>query len=793
LDFLTGGLRKGTNTWMLTTTPPDETSSPADRLLMTESPNAIVVETGCAEFHLDRRRLQPFTKVRVGGEDVLKPDAGGVIFTAANGRGETARIEQLAVEARGPVRATVRLEGHFTGRDKLRFVARMSFYAGAALVRFALTIHNPRRARHQGGIWDLGDSGSVLFRDLSLELQIRSTAEPTVTWTAEAGQLPTSTGTGALELYQDSSGGDNWQSRNHVNRDGRIPVSFRGYRVRQGDEKGQGLRASPVARLQGTDGGVTVAVAEFWQQFPKALEVEGATLYVRLFPKQFSDLFELQGGEQKTHVVWLDFTPTADQSLSWVHQPVRVNPSLEWYAASGTVPYLSPRNENTDSPLWKLLAGALEGANSLVARREIIDEYGWRNFGDMYADHEAAYYKGPAPIISHYNNQYDVVYGTLLNYFRTGDRRWYRLCDELARHVIDIDLYHTDQDRAAYNGGLFWHTDHYRDAATSSHRSYSRANQKPGQPYGGGPCNEHNWTTGLLHYYYHTGDLAARDAVLGMADWVIALDDGSRTVFRLVDDGPTGQASCTTERDFHGPGRGCGNSVNTLLNGWLLSGNRRYLAKAEELIRRTIHPRDDIAARDLLNAEQRWSYTVYLSVLARYLDLKAEAGEVDHAYAYAQASLLHYAVWMLEHEVPYFDRPEQLDYPTETWAAQELRKANVLRLAAAHAVDPLQAQLLQCGAELADRAWADLLRFERPDTTRALAIVFTEGLKDASFREGQLDDLPAVKGNHEFGAPESFVAQRRRVLTRLKSASGLAALFLRLANPHRWLKLFWPR
>src|SRR5262249_15814724 len=155
-----------------------------------------------------------------------------------------------------------------------------------------------------------------------------------------------------------------------------------------------------------------------------------------------------------------------------------------------------------DRPMEAFLSGAVEGPNTLAARREVIDEYGWRHYGDLYADHEGAYYAGTPPVISHYNNQYDVIYGTILQYLRSGDARGVDLFDPLARHVIDVDVYHTDRDRPAYNGGLFWHTDHYRDAATCTHRAYSRANQQPGRPYGGGPCNEHNYTTGLLHYYY---------------------------------------------------------------------------------------------------------------------------------------------------------------------------------------------------------------------------------------------------------------------------------------------------
>jgi hypothetical protein len=786
LDFLLPGTREGSAAWSLDLTAAANQPETV-ALRVTELANAIAIDTGAASFQIGRAALQPFASAKANEADLLDAGRTRVVLTDAKGKQAIGKVERVTLESRGPLHATVHLEGRFPGRVRVRFVARLGFYAGTGLVRLALTVHNPNRARHRGGLWDLGDPGSMLFRDLTLELGLAEAQR--LTWTAEVGQAPRATRPAGWELYQDSSGGDNWNSRNHVNREGRVPCSFRGYRLRtaEGGEE-LGKRASPVASLHGPRGGLTVGVPEFWQQFPKALEAEDGLLRVRLYPGQWADLHELQGGEQKTHVVWLAFGPEGGSlsALDWVHQPARVQVPPEWCAASHALPHFLPVSEGARTPLDELLSEAVTGANSHFARREIIDEYGWRHYGELYADHEAAYYKGPAPIVSHYNNQYDVVYGAILQYLRTGDARWFDLFDPLARHVIDVDVYHTTRDKAAYNGGLFWHTDHYRDAATATHRAYSRANRPTGKPYGGGPCNEHNYTTGLLHYFYLTGDAGARAAVLSLADWVVNVDDGARTVFGLIDDGPSGLASSTAQPDYHGPGRGCANSVNALLDGWLASGWRGYLDKAEELIRRAVHPLDDVAARDPLDVEVRWSYVVFLSALSRYLALKEEAGELDRGHAYARASLLRWAEWMADHEGPYFDHPEKLEYPTETWAAQEFRKANGLRLAAAHADEPLRARLLRRGDELADRAWSDLLRFESRSTTRALAILLVEGARDGFFRARGAADAARATRAFEFGRPAAFVPQRRRVLAQLKSPAGLARALLRLANPLRW-------
>jgi hypothetical protein len=229
--------------------------------------------------------------------------------------------------------------------------------------------------------------------------------------------------------------------------------------------------------------------------------------------------------------------------------------------------------------------------------------------------------------------------------------------------------------------------------------------------------------------------------------------------------------------------------VNTLLDAWLLTAQRPYLTKAEALIQRCVHPTDDVASRDLLNVEGRWSYTMFLSALARYLDVKKEGGEQDTGYAYGQASLLRYAAWMLENEEAYFEHPERLEYPTETWAAQEFRKANVFRLAAAHADEPLRSRLIQRGTEFAERAWNDLLRFPSRTVTRAAAIVMIEGPKDAFFRKHGPAIEPRVAVDCPFGPPEVFHSQKQRVFAGLKSFTGFGRALVRLLNPKRWWTL----
>jgi hypothetical protein len=795
LDFLARNLATGEQHWTLKEAPSNTPANAESDLRVIENETSVTVSTGAATFRLSRTVFKPFDQVIVNGQSLLGVGETRLVLADLQSRLGTARIRRIKLEECGAVRATLRFEAVFGSSIRAHLVGRLSFFARTGLVQLRLTLHNPNRARHAGGLWDLGDPGSMLFRHLTLDLNLQGNFAEHWNWiTGESGER----GDGHAdrwELYQESSGGDNWRARTHVNKHGLVPLAFRGYRLRHGNTEHFGHRASPVVSTRGAAGGVTVALPEFWQQFPKALAVDGQTISVGFFPEQFGDGFELQGGEQKTHTLWLDFasdeTPPGSR-LHWVHEPTQAVAKAEWYSESGALLHLGGGLGGSQDRLDHLLDDVMRGKDSLIQRREVIDEFGWRNFGELYADHEGEHYSGSQPIISHYNNQYDAVYGTLLHYLRTGDSFWWQVGDPMARHVMDIDRYHTTKDKAAYNGGLFWFTDHYLSAETCTHRTYSRLNQPTGNKnYGGGPSSSHCFTSGLALYYLLTGNLDALAAVVGLADWVIAMDDGRQNILGLLDGGPTGLASCTADLDYHGPGRGAGNSVNALLDAWHLTGRLEYLAKAESLIRRCIHPKDDIAARQLWDVEKRWSYTVFLVALDRYLRLKAERGPLDAMYSYAQQSLLAYATWMVVHEKPYFEQREQLEYPTEAWAGQELRKANVLRLAACHAEEPLRTSLVRRGQELAERAWNDLLSFESRTSARAVALVLVEGMVDRSLRNATNTPLPRPEGLFNHGVPECFIPQRRRVFRQLKTLGGISTALLRIVNPYNWLYVSW--
>jgi len=607
------------------------------------------------------------------------------------------KTEKKVVQMNGFTHLVNEQEGGFNLDDEqtLNFLSTQEWFGKTGLLKWEFTLWNTNAAVHPGGCWDLGDPGSVLFESLCLQIKPQ---QPFSTKWRLSVQDAFENIDSSFSIKQSGSvcqvankGDANFNRNIHKNWLGDIPAFFNGCLVKSAYHSDElDLRASPELFLESGSPqqnlGLALCLAEFWQNFPKAFSVDNEAITLSFFPKQESgELFELQAGERKTHTFFFQVTSQCDH-LAWVNSPSSKNIDPKWIAKCSIFPFFP--EEISNDPLALFIEKGVVGPDSFVSKREKIDEYGWRNFGDVYADHETLYQKeGEAAFVSHYNNQYDAIYGFARQYAQTGDIRWFHLMDELARHVADIDIYHTENDRVEYNDGLFWHTDHYLDAQTCTHRTFSKHNQTsstPGQT-GGGPGTEHCYTTGLLYHYWLTGNEHSKESVIKLASWMIATHEGAKSFLAQVLSAKNKELpkliaclkSQTVSPYYYPFTRGTGNFMVALIDAFQLSRDVYYLNYLEKVIKNTLHPSDDIGMRKLHDIENTWSYVVLLQSLSKYLSLKEELGQLDKAYAYARQSFMYYAQWMLENESPYLSRTDILEFPNDTWVAQELRKVGV--------------------------------------------------------------------------------------------------------------------
>ena len=646
------------------------------------------VNTGTCTFHINTKQFLPFSRIESTGHKTLENLSTCVLKFDTNSQ-VTAPIENIQLIEDGALRKAIQLEGTFKNPNNadhsLNFSSQLTFYQHSTLCDLSISLHNPNAARHLGGFWDLGDPGSTFFESLSIKLNIKNNDRCSIKDCGSTQWHGLKTHT--FNLRQDSSGGDNWNHRIHSDKNLHRTVHFRGYQLHEQNKlREQGDRISPVIHCE-SDGATLfeASIKQFWQNFPKAIERTHDALALDLFPQLKGSSYELQGGEKKTHQLSLQFFSETG-SLEEHIQPLHLSLKPEHYYASHAIYGLT----NSHRVLQQLIQHGIEGENNFYYKREKADEYGWRNFGDLWADHETLEHGNDDSLVSHYNNQYDPIYGFIRQYMKSGDPRWFELMDDLAHHVNDIDIYHTDQDRLEYNHGLFWHTDHYLDGVLCTHRTFSKSHMEIDhvEQSGGGPGSEHCYTTGLLHHYFLTGHQASKDNVLKLAEWAKYTNEGTFSVLEFVlkflkKDLPKFKRLLKGEYLFKYSfplNRGTGNYINTLIDAYLLEPDGQKLHHIADVIKQTIGPNDPIQKRGLMDdIELNWHYTVFLQSIARYLSTKEALNQIeDDDYQYALQSFTHYAKWVVENEQPYLDNKDKLVYPNDTWVGQDLRKANIL-------------------------------------------------------------------------------------------------------------------
>lgn len=631
-----------------------------------------------------------------------------------------ANISSCQIEETGINTSILKYTGNFKNNETVlcRFFARIYVYHQSQTVRCDFTIHNDNSAIHRGNLWDLGDAGSVYLKDLSFSLNID---DMELYYQNKPGlQFEQVNAPNNFEILQQSSGGKNWNSNNHIDHEKKSYRKFPGAIVSDGNTVTQHSRLLPELSLHLNPEVMNIRIKNFWQNFPKSISSQNGAFLISLFPCQNDEIYELQGGESKTHTIYFNFDRSG---LEWVESPLFPKYDPEWITQCQINKYFTAHLSTDNTTYGNYINNIIDGDRSFFNRREFIDEYGWRNFGDFFADHESRYNKPGELNISHYNNQYDGLYWCLIQYLRSGSGKWFELANDLALHVRDIDIYKTEKDRFEFNGGMFWHTDHYFDAQTSSHRCYSKHNtSKNGISNSGGPSPQNCYTTGLLLHYFITGDKLSLETLELTCKNALSLitgpenkTDRANYFIKIAVKKLIGKFSRKIRPYtlFEGPARESANVLTTLVNGYLCFHKIEYLHSAEKLIKICVKPYGNLKKHCFNNAEIRWNYVMFLQGLIYYLGVKECMNQIDSCYYYAKSSFLYFVRWMEKNETFYLKNPEKLEYPNETWAAQDLRKSEIFSAASLYCDSRDESDRFILEAEkYYNKAFEDLDKFE---------------------------------------------------------------------------------
>jgi hypothetical protein len=450
----------------------------------------ITVDTGPIkiEFPRDRSVLPGIVWLRDADGDLQQVSANtsSPAVTLIDSQGVayiSGKPDELQVEESGSERVCVKLKvPHFSRKGKKLFVStfRVHLFRGSPLIRVLHTFEN-----------DCAEDEFTHIREMSLRADFK-------------------TGKGSeFRLGKRKAGGSSAFSvvQTHDNR----------YAFRRGNRVvAKGRRFEGGADISGEHAGVSLAVRDFWQNYPKgiSLDAEGMNIQVcprvkkgdypkggeeedRLYYHILDGTYKLKRGVSRTHEMWFHIRPGGEPAPAHfnkcVQRPPLYSVSLETFNQSQAVTRL-PSKANSPFPPYEEW---VEAARTAYAEdRKESRAYGMLNFGDWFG--ERTYNWG--------NMEYDTPWCFLQEYLRGGHPDFFTWAEEAAWHLVDVDTPHCAAERQT-EGGQYAHCvghvggyypDGYRERAIfNGHWSIS-----------------HTWVEGLFLYHLLTGDARALEGAM---------------------------------------------------------------------------------------------------------------------------------------------------------------------------------------------------------------------------------------------------------------------------------------
>jgi hypothetical protein len=375
---------------------------------------------------------------------------------------------------------------------------------------------------------------------------------------------------------------------NRVKGEGRLlQLDHKGWRA-EGCSRSKGRRAPGWASVSCGDTSITAAVRDFWQQWPKSIEVRDGQMILGLFPTlaegQYEDLepvemyyylfdgakYMIKTGVAKRHEMWLAFGPECDgdELAACVDAPLFAVAPPERFVASGAMGSLLPASDAASEVYNRAEADCFDAYVGLV---DSEGYYGVLNWGDWFG--ERTYNWG--------NEEYDTQHAFFLQLARTGDVRYFHWGEINARHNADVDVVHAVNDDylASWEigrGGIFpvmpgavylhamGHTGGYWS------KTISRKRWPKAYP-GADPRNlGHLWTEGMIDYHCLTGDPWALEVAVSIADFLETIGHAEGMTWWIGKD-----PHC---------GRTAGWSLHALMAVYSATHKRKYATTARRIV-----------------------------------------------------------------------------------------------------------------------------------------------------------------------------------------------------------------
>ena len=410
-------------------------------------------------------------------------------------------IEGLALEEAGFERAVIRYELPLVddrGIVHFRSTIRLHVYARLPFVRL---VHRTVVTSPALGEAFLSDSLDHLTREVE---HVQSAVVGT-------GREATSLlDVESLELMLPWLGGSDGVRRRIVHEHDQA------YRVECGAEARQEEGHWPgVLTLTGTGTKLAVAIKDFWQTYPKGVRYDDSSVVVEILPKlsgtappDYDELwhklyfwydheaarYKLKVGMALTTEMLIGFPDQeaeANAWQEWLQRPTVMRPDIDYLNGTKTLLPIAPKEGSPHPSYEALMDGAFE---QWMRQRDERHEYGFTNFGDTYSDFEGFWS----------NSEYDSAFWFYMEFLRGGDPRWYRLANQAARHLIDVDTCNHSR-QVEQIGAQYIHTPGHAGGFLPP---YFRS-----KSLGSKSLLSHTWVEGPVLHYLLTGEERVRSVI----------------------------------------------------------------------------------------------------------------------------------------------------------------------------------------------------------------------------------------------------------------------------------------
>ncbi|MDA0745397.1 MAG: hypothetical protein O2954_02705 [bacterium] len=491
VHFLADLPANGKKTYTLVTS---STPIPTSELDIQQTDKTITVTTGPAKFIIPTDRFALFDQVYLrtdktrefsnGDALLLKP--ANVILVARNGESrvvprtdehkdefrtelaridekpftQTATVQTVEIEERGPGRAVVALKGTFStpAVKSLDFTARLYFYSGSPAAEITFSVQN-RQMDHMAHF--------VGIDRLAVEVQLKTTDPPTASLGIDGKTIEKPLGNSDVQLTQTQ-----WNTCTLNN--AAVGEKYDGW-----------------IRLTSESGTLTAGTRWSWQVYPIGAEARSnGTVALNLKPIE-GERVDLYTAGAKTHFLFLHFAhdkaPAPQAIATGTSNPLFAVCDPNWYCQETRVfGDLYANNPALFQEQYRSVIARYQNRIDECLKRIVdqrpqpeweVNEFGWLNFGSGL--HYHACVRENAHESWWDGNYYDFPHAVIVNYLRTGDLLNLTTAVEAGLHLADLDICHSfpghpDRAGSPRSGPVVGHfRDYTRGQEFAAHSSFT--------------------------------------------------------------------------------------------------------------------------------------------------------------------------------------------------------------------------------------------------------------------------------------------------------------------------------